>query len=189
MSTTKRQDAIRPKLRRPPGRGRGSTAAAIGAVIAVGATCFTTTAASGASKRSTSKPTTNAPTISTTLPPPSTKAADLRATEPIRIVVTYAETVNFSPGTRSAFRAAQARAAAQNEGGGIKGRNVEVIGCNTKLDEATSEACARQAVLLKADAFIAGQAISLPANGNPQGVPDAPHTLPVMQQAGVAWFG
>ncbi len=93
--------------------------------------------------------------------------------------------------TRYLLAAAQARAAAQNAEGGIKGRQVEIVPCDMKFDLAASEACARLAVSSKVDAF--GPGISLVAAplsaASPVGVYDTPTVIPILAAGGIPWLG
>lgn len=108
---------------------------------------------------------------------------------PIRIMVTYIETT--SADTLFTLAAAQARAAAQNAAGGVKGRRVEIVPCNARFDIVASEACARLAASSKVDAFIHAAPIVAPPAGSltTAGVSDSGTIVPILASAGIPWLG
>ncbi len=140
----------------------------------------TTTVARSAAPRSVPVTTAPATTATTTAPP---------AKGPIRIMVTYIETT--SADTVHTLAAAQARAAAQNAAGGLKGRRVEIVPCNARFDIVASEACARLAVSSKVDAFIHASTLVAPPAGSlsAAGVSDTATVLPILASAGIPWLG
>lgn len=126
--------------------------------------------------------------------PPTTAAipvttATPRLLGPIRIMVPYFELTTID--TRYILAATQARAAAQNAAGGIKGRQVEIVPCDTKFDLAGSEACARLAVSSKVDAFGLGVALVAPPPSalSPSGVSDTATVIPILAAGGIPWLG
>ncbi len=168
-------------------RGRGVSALGIAVVMALSA--FPATAVT------TKRPARTRTTTSTSVPPlgtvptlaPTTIAPV--STTPIRIMVTYIDTV--STNTQFILAAAKARAEAQNAAGGVKGRKVEIVPCNMKFDLAASEACARLAVSSKVDAYIAAAPLvaAPPSAGLPGGVSDTATVIPILADGGVPWLG
>jgi hypothetical protein len=104
-------------------------------------------------------------------------------------MVTYFEVPTLS--TAYILAGAQARASAQNSAGGVKGRRIEIIGCNTKFDLAASEACARSAVSMNVDGFIHGAPLVAAPVGSGifTGVSDTTTVLPILAGGGIPFFG
>ena len=149
-------------------------------------TARTATATTATSTATTALPPTTPATAPSAIP---VTTATPRSVGPIRIMVPYFELTTVD--TRYILAAAQARAAAQNAAGGIKGRQVEIVPCDMKFDLAASEACARLAVTSKVDAF--GPGVSLvappPSSGSPVGVADTATVIPILAAGGIPWLG
>ena len=149
--------------------------------------------AAAKSRRSASSTTTTAAAATTTAQPTTTAipvtTATPRSAGPIRIMVPFFELTTFD--TRYILAATQARAATQNAAGGIKGRQVEIVPCDTKFDLAGSEACARLAVSSKVDAFGPGVSFVAPPPSalSPAGVADTATVIPILAAGGIPWLG
>ena len=98
------------------------------------------------------------------------------ADEPISVMsISTFESPNYStPAVETAMRA---RAASLNAAGGINGHPLEITFCNDRLDPNEAGACARRAVEDEVVAVIGGS------------TPNAATILPVLADAGIAWFG
>lgn len=96
---------------------------------------------------------------------------------PIKVMAMEAYTIPASGLVDPHFPAAVARAKAINAAGGIKGRPVTVIRCDTQSDPNRAAACARQAVSEKVIAVIGPNTI----NATP--------AFPILARAGIAQIG
>lgn len=96
---------------------------------------------------------------------------------PIKVMAMEAYTIPASGLVDPHFPAAEARAKALNAAGGIKGRPVVVIRCDTKSDPNQAAACARKAVSEKVVAVIGPNTI----NATP--------AFPILARAGIPQIG
>jgi ABC-type branched-subunit amino acid transport system substrate-binding protein len=119
----------------------------------------------------------------------TTAAPPVRPTGPIKMLVTYRETVNDN--TFNVLAAVQARVAVLNAGGGINGRRIEIITCNTRFELSGSQECARRAVAEKVALFFhaAGGTVAAPAGSPIPFANDSSVIMPILSQAGIAWVG
>jgi ABC-type branched-subunit amino acid transport system substrate-binding protein len=120
---------------------------------------------------------------------PTTSAPPARPAGPIKIMVTYRETVNDN--TFKVLAGARARVAAVNADGGLRGRRIEIVTCNTRFELSGAQDCARQAVAEKVAVFVhaAGGTVAAPPGSPVPFANDSTVVMPILAQAGIPWVG
>jgi Periplasmic binding protein len=147
----------------------------VAATVALLAVLVAACGGSSSSSSSSSEPTTGASEESTTGGSEEGGGSSEEASgEPIKLMTM--NVVNSEINSAEIQESAEARADIINEEGGINGRPVEIVNCNTKLDPNVSVQCARQAASENVAAVV-GSLVFFP------------QVYPLLEQAGIPFIG
>jgi branched-chain amino acid transport system substrate-binding protein len=107
----------------------------------------------------------------------STASATTPSGKPIKIAIIADETNVGGVGNSGPIPAAESKVAAINAAGGIQGRPLELVGCDTKQEPNSARACAREAVAEDVVAVVGMQTTT------------EAQVIPVLEKAGIPAIG